>query len=658
MRIISTPDLPDNLKIQPVSLGGTGATEPVQACRNLSILCSDDIGTIYPKLDANGKILNTHFNDASYRKACVKGPLKILTGKTVIFEITDYDFNKPYTVSVSAGSVTRQSGEFLLYTAPSTPQSVTLNVNGQITTLTIATAAVATPVIISPANTTYQSLRPFVAATSFDNLGGTTTHVSTDWEISLQADFSTIAVSSYADTVNLTSWKPSGLVGWTNYYIRCRYRDSSSTPNVSDWSMIRGFRTRNYFYINEIAAGGTPSTPPEATFFRTGTNTLSPTNQRQKIEIARDGSRVFVTYPDDQNSGKGAVGSVKVYRRDPSGWYEGAIGSPLSLTNNFFGLDICCGKSDGSILFVAQRGTNGLGEVVYYTRNAGAWSVVTTVTGSGSVTGSAFGGTTTSESSAISCDDTGTRVAIADPGAGIVYVYTISGSTFTEEKKITNPSLVTANGFGRCVRLSKDGTKLIIGAPTDSIDGTAGGTKTGVVYTYTRSGTTWTYQSKLAPNVAWAEGSDYGLNLELSDDASRLIIGARGESRNNVRDNGTVYIYRYSAGWIYETLLSDQDPYSNKFFGSSFYINATGDYLVIAKPYAPESDISSGAVTVYIRSGTTWTLYSEFRPEDSKPGDCFGKMVKGTSDGSLLAIRSAFKNNGPVAEVGATYVWR
>lgn len=656
MRTISAPSLPDNLKIQPVSLGGTGAPDAIQACANLSVLCKDDIGTKYVSLDNNAQINTAHLADRSYRKVCIKGPLKILTSKTVKFEITDYDVNKAYTFSVSAGTITRQSGLFLYYTAPSTAQSVTLTVNGQSTTLSILAAAVATPVITSPANTTYQSRSPYVSATAFDNLGGVNTHANTDWEVSLTADFSTTAFSSPTDSVNLTSWKLSGLSAWTNYYVRCRYRDNAG--NVSDWSTTYGFRTRNYFYINEIASGGVPSTPPEAVFFRTGNYRIKPKVQRQKIDIARDGSRIFVSYPDDQSSGKPAAGTIKVYRRDPQGWAEGSMNRPLELANNYYGLDMCCGKSDGSILFVGQRGSNSQGSVVYLTRSGSEWTAAATITGSASTSASYFGGTPDGLTSAISCDDTGSRVAISDVGTGTVYVYTISGSTITEEKKITNPSLVAANGFGRCVRLSRDGTKLIIGANTDSIDGTAGGTQTGVAYTYTRSGTTWTYQSKLTPSLAWAENSNYGKNIELSDDGLRLIIGASGESGDNVRNNGNVYIYRYSSGWVHEQTLADSETGVNKFFGDSFYINATGDYLVVGKPWAMDSDVNTGACVVYTRSGTTWTLYSEYHPEDAKPGDCFGKMIKGTSDGSLLIMRSPYRSNGPSYENGATYAWR
>lgn len=656
MRNISTPYLPENLEIQPVSLGGTGADNPTQACLNLGILNSDDIGVIYPKIANTGKIDSVHFKDPAFRKLCIKGPKKIPVSGTATYEITDFSLSKDYSFSVTAGSIERRSGCYLTYSAPATPQNVTLTVNQTDFLLVIAASIVNKPVIISPANDINQSLKPYVSSTNFDNNGGSTTHASTDWQISLYSNFSTIAAESTADNVNLTTWQPSTLTPDTFYYLRCRYRDSLS--NVSDWSDFIGFKTRANFFIAMNGTGGAPNTPPEAILFRTGSYLLNSKIQRQRMAVSRDGLRIFSTYPDDQSSSRPSAGILKIWKRDGQGWANETVVRPTEYNYGYYGLDICCGKSDGSSLFVAQKGSDSRGSVVYLTRSGTVWTVAATITGSASTASSLFGGDISTRTNSISCDATASRLAVGDPGTGTVYIYSISGATVTEEKKITNPSLVTANNFGICVRLSSDGSRLIIGANTDSVDGTVGGNKTGAVYTYTRSGTTWTYQGKLTPTSYWNEGSNYGKNIEISDDGSRLIIGASGESRNNVRNAGTVYIYKYSSGWLYERFLSSADDQANKFFGESLFINATGDLLIAGKPYNPDSDYSPGQIMIYTRLDTTWYLQATIKPEDSLPGDCFGQDIKGSSDGSLIAVRAPYRLNGPTSEIGATFVWR
>ena len=50
-------------------------------------------------------------------------------------------------------------------------------------------------------------------------------HISTDWEIATDEDFTNIVKSSYNDTVNKLSWEvtlPSG-----NYYLRFRHKGST-----------------------------------------------------------------------------------------------------------------------------------------------------------------------------------------------------------------------------------------------------------------------------------------------------------------------------------------------------------------------------------------------------------------------------------------------
>jgi hypothetical protein len=53
------------------------------------------------------------------------------------------------------------------------------------------------------------------------------THVSTDWQLSLSADFSSISAESLADTSNKTSWTVTIPAGGSPVYVRVRYTNQN-----------------------------------------------------------------------------------------------------------------------------------------------------------------------------------------------------------------------------------------------------------------------------------------------------------------------------------------------------------------------------------------------------------------------------------------------
>ena len=94
---------------------------------------------------------------------------------------------------------------------------------------TTKTYYVATPSITSPVSGA-TNLGPVVTVTTgaFSSEVTGETHVSTDWQLSKFSDFSVIAAESIDDTVNKTSWNTPSLDASTVYYLRARYKGSSS----------------------------------------------------------------------------------------------------------------------------------------------------------------------------------------------------------------------------------------------------------------------------------------------------------------------------------------------------------------------------------------------------------------------------------------------
>lgn len=135
---------------------------------------------------------------------------------------------------------------------------------------------------------------------------------------------------------------------------------------------------------------------------------------------------------------------------------------------------------------------------------------------------------------ALSAD--GNTALIGAPGddgdAGAVWVFTRSGSTWTQQgEKLAGGGESGEGRFGTSVALSGDGTTALIGGAKDE--------NAGAAWIFARSGSTWSQQGeKLTGGGEGGEG-EFGTNVALSSDGSTALIGAW-------RDNGGV-----GAAWVF-----------------------------------------------------------------------------------------------------------
>ena len=125
---------------------------------------------------------------------------------------------------------------------------------------TVATDVVA-PTITSPANNaTGIDETPLIQASAFTVIGGSDTHISSDWQVWSGPNGTGVLIhSSLNDSVNKTSLRmPAGkLVVSTKYYARVRYIGSGNGP--SSWSPDAIFTTTPVFgpkVIGEAFGGG------------------------------------------------------------------------------------------------------------------------------------------------------------------------------------------------------------------------------------------------------------------------------------------------------------------------------------------------------------------------------------------------------------------
>ena len=221
-------------------------------------------------------------------------------------------------------------------------------------------------------------------------------------------------------------------------------------------------------------------------------------------------------------------------------------------------------------------------------------------------------------------------------------------------------------------RVSIDGDYLAVSA--NQQDGYSGA-ETGAVYIFKRSGSTWRLQQEISDAASGFTDLDprdnFGYSLSLSGE--RLAVGARWDDGVSGSATGAVYIFKRSGStWSLEQKIADtlsgftslqrQDQ-----FGSSLALD--GDRLAVGAPYDDAgSKSNAGAVYVFKRSGSTWSLEVEISgaaTDTSKnilgvtalvSGDSFGHSL--SLDGNYLAVGVPTDDGFTGDDTGAVYVFK
>ena len=104
----------------------------------------------------------------------------------------------------------------------------------------------------------------------------------------------------------------------------------------------------------------------------------------------------------------------------------------------------------------------------------------------------------------------------ADGGA--VYVYVFSGGSWSEQAILTASDTIGSEEFGEAVSIS--GETIVVGAPNDTVSSTQHGS----AYVFVRSGTTWSEQAKLTPSDG-TDDDEFGESISISGDT--IVVGAK-----------------------------------------------------------------------------------------------------------------------------------
>ncbi|MGO9901032.1 MAG: FG-GAP repeat protein [Solirubrobacteraceae bacterium] len=207
---------------------------------------------------------------------------------------------------------------------------------------------------------------------------------------------------------------------------------------------------------------------------------------------------------------------------------------------------------------------------------------------------------------------------------GAAWVYTRSGSVWTEQQKIVPTDETSSDPqFGWSVALSSDGNTALIGGERDL-----------AVRVYTRSGSVWTEQQNIAPTHQG--GGPFGQSVALSSDGSTALIGGNVLAGTG----GAAWVYTLSdAAWTEQTKIvpTDEQAGSDAHFGWSVALSSSGSTALISGPY--DGIPITGAAWIYERSGRAWTEQQKIIPTDENNGYfAFGPSVALSSDAGTALI--------------------
>jgi hypothetical protein len=132
------------------------------------------------------------------------------------------------------------------------------------------------------------------------------------------------------------------------------------------------------------------------------------------------------------------------------------------------------------------------------------------------------------------------RATVAGHAAqGAVYIFTNTSSGWTQTQKIVASDGAASDEFGTSVALS--GNNLMVTAPLAKVGSNA---LQGATYFFTRSGSTWTQQQKLTASDGVAKDT-FGDAVVMNSNVA--LISAGGSSTGGVYVLGSVYVFNWVA---------------------------------------------------------------------------------------------------------------
>lgn len=471
--------------------------------------------------------------------------------------------------------------------------------------------------------------------------------------------------------------------------------------------------------------------PQEPTYFK-ASNTGGPsagerTGDHFGFHVTLSGDTLAVGAPREDSGATGVNGSetdksirdsgaVYIFRRAGATWIEEAylkasnpgphaqFGAALALSGGTlavgaFGEDSSATGVNGN---QTDHGARASGAVYMFTRAGTTWTQQAYLKASNAGGIDWFG-----HSVALSGDTLAVGAPGEDSGAtgingnqtdngaedsGAVYVFTRTGTTWTQQAYLKASNTSKFDRFGYSIALSGD--TLGVGAHAESssatgVNGNQANNKapgSGAVYVFTRAGSLWAQQAYVKASNAGGDDR-FGFSVALLRDT--LVAGAPGEDSSatgingnqideSAHDSGAAYVFKRAGGsWTQQAYLKASNTGADDRFG--FSVALWDDRVAVGAPSESSAATGmngnqlnqgaqqSGAAYVFERTGATWSQTLYVKASNTDALDEFGSSVALSDYG--LAVGAPREDSGATGlngnqwdnsalDSGAVYLFR
>ncbi len=357
--------------------------------------------------------------------------------------------------------------------------------------------------------------------------------------------------------------------------------------------------------------------------------------------VAISGDYIIIGAPNDDDKGFNS-GSAYIYQRNADGSWtqqqkltasDGAasdqFGYSVSISGDYAIIGAHGDESSKGSAYIFQRSPDGSG-----------WTQQQKLTASDGVGGGTAVGDLFGWSAAIS-GDYAVIGAFADDdngdASGSAYIFRRSGSTWTQQQKLTASDGTANDIFGAAVAISGD--YVIIGAQGDGA---------GSAYVFQRSGSTWTQQQKLTANTGGF--GQFAQTVAISGDYA--IIGDWSDNPMGSASGSAFIFQRSGSTWTQQQKLIPSDGAASDAFGESVAIN--GDYIIVGAIGDDDKANNAGAAYLFRRIGSTWTQQQKLTASDGGAVDRLGNAVAISGEFAMVGAYNDDNNGGN--DAGSAYV--
>ena len=266
--------------------------------------------------------------------------------------------------------------------------------------------------------------------------------------------------------------------------------------------------------------------------------------------VGISGSTIVVgAYDQAKNAGR-----AYVFKKMASGWSQvGELKASDTLADDYFGWSVAI--SGSSIMVGAVGHAKYTGSAYVFTRKASGWTQTAELEGSGTTTEDGFG---------TSVGIVGTTAIVGAEGyakgKGRAYVFTETGSGWTQAAELIAADAVAGDNFGASVAIS----------PATAVVGAYGkASSAGRAYVFDHTGRGWEQGAELKGTDTIA-GDYFGISVAIS--GRFIVVGAYG----GAKFAGRAYVFDHTGrGWEQTAELKGSNTTAGDYLGVSVAISGT-----------------------------------------------------------------------------------